>query len=234
MPETGSNIMTNRNDRISIQVGLSGYSFRIYDNSGLHYSGWKNADSFFTTTELQHRYSNVEIAVFTPYCTLVPEDFFRPESAREQLSEVVRLPENSSVKYLQVPEYGAVMIYSDNIDGTLHKVVSESVLRTDGTKAQPYPEMYCMLKELSAISEYNRILASYCDGVLYLAIAQGKTLMLCNSYQAQDFTTAEYYIFLAMKKFQLNPEVSTVTFRTPLTMEQEMSLYRYFRSVDVI
>ena len=70
------------------------------------------------------------------------------------------------------------------------------------------------------------------DGYLYLVIAQGKSLLLCNSYQAPDFTSAEYFIFLALKKLQLNPEVTTICFRTPLTEEQEMSLYRYFKSVE--
>jgi hypothetical protein len=82
------------------------------------------------------------------------------------------------------------------------------------------------------MTEYNKILASYMDGILYLAIAQGKSLLLCNTYQAPDFTTAEYFIFLAMKKLQLNPEVSTISFRTPLTEDDEMSLYRYFKSID--
>ena len=70
------------------------------------------------------------------------------------------------------------------------------------------------------------------DGVLYLVIAQGRTLLLCNSFQAQDFTTAQYFIFLAMKKLQLNPEVSSICFRTPLAEEEELSLYRYFKSVE--
>ena len=72
------------------------------------------------------------------------------------------------------------------------------------------------------------------DGVLYLVIAQGKTLLLCNTYPAPDFTTAEYFIFLAMKKLQLNPEMSTINFRTPLSEENSMSLYRYFKSVETI
>jgi hypothetical protein len=39
---------------------------------------------------------------------------------------------------------------------------------------------------------------------------------------------------MAMKKLQLNPEVSTITFRTSLESEEEMSLYRYFKCVEVI
>lgn len=37
---------------------------------------------------------------------------------------------------------------------------------------------------------------------------------------------------MAVRKLQLNPEVSSVYFRTPLTGEEEMSLYRYFKSVE--
>ena len=70
------------------------------------------------------------------------------------------------------------------------------------------------------------------DGYLYLVAAQGKSLLLCNSFQAPDFISAEYFIFLALKKLQLNPEVTTICFRTPLTEDQEMSLYRYFKSVE--
>ena len=44
-------------------------------------------------------------------------------------------------------------------------------------------------------------------------------------------TTAEYYIFLTLNTLQLNPEISTICWRTPLDAEDEMSLYRYFKSV---
>ena len=226
--------MTEIQDRISIQVGLSGYSFRIESTKGIESSGWLGAESIFTVSQMQKRYSDVLITVFTPYCTLVPENFHRPELSRQMLAEVAELPDGATVEYVNVPEYNAVMLYSNNVGGTLHRVVSESVLRTDGTKAQPLPELYGMLKCLNGIQDYNRIVASYMDGVLHLVIAQGKTLLLCNTYSAPDFTTAEYFIFLAMKKLQLNPEMSAINFRTQLTEEQEMSLYRYFKSVDTI
>ena len=96
------------------------------------------------------------------------------------------------------------------------------------------PEIYYMLRDVLKISEYNRILASYMDGVLYLVVAQGKTLLLCNTFKAPDFTTAQYFIFMVLKKFQLNPEMSSITFRTPLNEEQEISLYRYFKSVETL
>ena len=226
--------MVDIKNRISIQVGLSGYSFKLQADGRSEYSGWKGSDTVFVTPELQKRYEDVSVSVFTPYCTLVPYNFHKPELSKKLLSEVVRLPEGSVVEYVPVPEQAAVMVYSNNIGGTLHKVLSESVLKVDGSKSQPLPELYYMLKDLQEIVDYNRIVASYMDGVLYLVISQGKTLLLCNSYEAADFTTAEYFLFLAMKKLQLNTEMSTVYFRTPLTEDQEMSLYRYFMNVEHI
>ena len=224
--------MVDIQNRISIQVGLSGYSFKIQAEGDSSYSGWKGADTVFVTPELQKRYADVDVSVFTPYCTLIPANFHKPELSREALADVVNLPEGATVEYVPVPDFAAVMVYSNSIGGTLHKVLSESVLKVDGSKSKPLPEMYYMLGSLSQISDYNRILASYMDETLYLVISQGKTLLLCNTYHAPDFTTAEYFLFMAMKKLQLNIEMSSVYFRTPLTEEQELSLYRYFMNVE--
>ena len=226
--------MIDTENRISIQVGLSGYSFRIYADGREHSSEWMSAERIFNTPEFARRYSQVDISVFTPKFCLVPDGFHAPEAARQMLSEVVALGESDQVYFVEVHQFGAVLIYSLSMGGTLPKVVSETVIRTDGTKGRMLPETYFILSAMTEIPEYNKIVAAYMDGWLYLAIAQGKTLMLCNSFQAPDFTTAEYFVFLAMKKLQLNPEMSSIYFRTPLAEEQEMSLYRYFRSVEHI
>jgi len=226
--------MKHNTDRISIQVGLSGYSFKIEADGQERSSGWMSADKIFTTSEFQKKYSEVEISVFTPKCTLVPAQFHSPEVSAGLLADVVRLDEGDTVSYVELPDLGSVLVYSNIIGETLSKVISETVMTVDGMKTPPLPEIYYMLKSLSDLEEYNKIVASYVDGVLYLVIAQGRTLLLCNTYKAPDFTTAEYFIFLAMKKLQLNPEMSTITFRTPLDEEEEMSLYRYFKNVDII
>ena len=221
-------------DRISIQVGLSGYSFKIESDNGVHSSDWLSADRVFTTSEFQKRYDQVELSVYTPKCTLVPQQFYSTEVAHDLLSEVVALSDDEMVESVALPEFNAVLVYSNKIGETLTRVISETVLCADGSKSRPLPVAYYMLKSLADIKEYNKILAAYMDGVLYLVLAQGSTLLLCNSFKAPDFTTAQYFIFLALKKLQLNPEISTITFMTKLDYEQEMSLYRYFRSVESI
>ena len=148
--------------------------------------------------------------------TLVPSGFFNPATAREALAEVVVLKGSDEVKHIEIPQYGAVLIYAT--DG-------------DSPVCEP-PEIYGILQNLQNCPEYNKILCSLTGGRLYIAIAQGRTLLLANSYPAANFTTAEYYIFLAMKSLQLNPEVTTICWRTELSGEDEMSLYRYFKAVD--
>jgi hypothetical protein len=145
---------------------------------------------------------------------LIPSAYFHPDHVRQSLSEVVALDEGELVSYADVPEFDAKLLYVRPAEGDV------------------FPELYYVLKEVSACTDYNKIVASYVDGWLNLAIAQGHNLLLANVFRAMDFTTAEYFIFLALKKLQLNPEVSSIVFRTPLSEEESLSLYRYFKSVE--
>lgn len=146
--------------------------------------------------------------------TLVPVNFFDPAAAREVLSDVAQLKSTDEVKYEQVPQYGAVLIY------------------VSGGPGEGLPEIFYLLRDLPSCKEYNKLLCSWQDGILSMAIAQGKSLLLANSYQAPDFTTAQYYIYSALKSLQLNPEVTTIHFKHSLPEEYQLSLYRYFKSVD--
>ena len=231
MQETGNNSVGKN---ISVQVSLSGYVSRIETDCVSESSGWMGADRFFTDSRFRRRYDNVDISVFTPKFTVVPDHFFDPLAARELLSDVAELRSTDRVAFRPIPELKAHLIYSTDIGETLSAVVAGTVLMSDGSSAAILPEIWYMLCSLPSIPDYNKVVASYADGRLYLVIAQGRSLLLCSSYQAADFTTAEYFIFLAMKKLQLNMEMSTIFFRTPLGDEDEISLYRYFKAVDHI
>ena len=216
---------------ISIQVSLSGYSFKVYTGGEIRSSGWLGAEHLFTTPEFQKRYDKVEISLLTPKVTLVPDAFFAPEQARKALEEVTALEEGDFVETVAVPSLASTLVFSNSLGESLSKVLAQTVLPASGTPVRVLPEMYYLLSALEGIGEYNKIVASWHSGYLHLVIAQGKSLCLANVFPAPDFTTAEYFLFLSLKRLQLNPEVSTVCFRTPLDQESEMSLYRYFKSV---
>ena len=145
--------------------------------------------------------------------TLVPSQFFVPSAAREALAEVCPVADEDKVRSVELPQYAAVLIYSS------------------GSEDDSLPELFRVIESLGSCKEYNKVVASYDGAVLSLAIAQGRTLLLANEFGAADFTTALYFIFLSMRSLQLNPEISTVCFRSPLGVEQEMCLGRYFKDV---
>ncbi|MBP3269863.1 MAG: DUF3822 family protein [Bacteroidales bacterium] len=171
---------------------------------------------------------------------LVPSAFFDPASAREVLSRTVRLDPDDKVEYISLPEFSAELVYSLSTSSAQSKPTDDDA-QPDRVSDAPVilseakdllPELYYLLKRLPEINEYNKIAASYGDGVLSLVICQGNNLLLANTFQAADFTTAEYFIFMAVKKLQLNPEQSTIRFMTPLSGDEEMSLYHYFKAVE--
>lgn len=225
---------TGSKDRIFVQVGLGGFSFQTESDKTRHSSGWMDAGSVFTAPELQRRYDEVEISLFTPKVTLAPAQFIREGCERELLASVADISGNDSISSVEIPEFAATMIWSPTMGERLSETLRNTVLRVDGSRAAVLPELYWMLRSLSGIRQYNKIVASFADSRLYLVIAEGMSLRLCNLFDAADFTTAEYWIFSAMKSLQLNPDVSDIFFRTPLTDEEEISLCSYFRSVETV
>ena len=149
--------------------------------------------------------------------TLIPSHFFDPATAREALAEVAPLKEEETVWHIEIPQYDAVLVFSKDGDSAVEEGDT--------------PEIYSLLSRLPDCPEYNKILCSLKDDRLYLAVAQGKSLLLANSFPARDFTTAEYYIFLSLNSLQLNPEISTICSLSELDADDEMSLYRYFKAV---
>ena len=145
-------------------------------------------------------------------CTLVPTRFFDEKDPRCFLSETFSLVDGEQTAWVEIPAYDSVLVYVK--------------------KDERIPAMYKLLCSLESCDEYYKIGASVDGNCLSLAIAKGKELLFANIFPIQDFTTAEYFIFAAMKSLQLNPEVSTIYFPNRLTQEEELSLYRYFKAVD--
>lgn len=144
--------------------------------------------------------------------TLVPSEFFSEETARETLSEVVLLEEGEPLSFLDVPSCQAVLVYAGR-----------------------RPAVYDMLMSLCKIRHHNKIIASVSDDVLSLVVAQGDRLQFCNCFKAGDFTTALYYIFMVLKKLQINPEISTLYFTScNVSQERLTSLFRYFKSAEIL
>lgn len=175
-------------------------------------------------------------SILTPKCTLVPSNFFNKTCARDTLTQVACVSDGDTVSWVEVPEYGAFLVWAgpDGAGESAQPEIPETTGEISESATRGFPEMYFILKDLQKCPDYNKILCTWAEGYLYLAIAQGRTLLLANTYPSGDFATVQYYIFLALKSLQLNPEISSVCFRSPLSKEDEMSMYRYFKAVEVL
>lgn len=144
--------------------------------------------------------------------TLVPSSFYDESCAREYLAQVVDISFDTEVLSEYLPQYDAYFIYAGPEEPALLRV----------------------LRSLMTIPEYNKLLCDWDGSTLSLAIAQGKSLMLSNTYRAEDFVTVMYFVLMAMKSLQLNPELSTLCFLSDLSTENQISLYHYFKAVRLL
>ena len=220
MPVTGNNP-----SEISVQLGLNGFTYQTNDCAR---SEWLSAEFVFSSDVFQRSYDKVILSAFTPRYTLVPTSWFDETRAQAYLDAAFSPIDGEELRWKALPaELGAVEIWNPTKTRLSH-IISGMLSIGD---AEILPEFHFLLTEGCRVDSYNKIIASYAEGRLYLVIFQGKNLMLCNSFEAPDFTTAQYYIFMALKNLQLNPEASSIYFRTPLAAEEELSLYHYFQAV---
>jgi hypothetical protein len=143
--------------------------------------------------------------------TLVPKEFFNGDV--QVLSQVVGVSPSETIKYVELPAFEAVLLF---------------VPGPDDRK----PVIYDLLCSLSRIEDYNKVLFCIEDSVLHLTIGAGDKLLLANSYEAKDFTTALYFIFAAMHDLQVNPQMTTLYYKGDIAYDNQELLFSYFKGVE--
>ena len=145
-----------------------------------------------------------------PKCTLVPTRLCGEYGPRCFLSEVAVLDGSEKVRTVDIPEYGSTLVYA----------------------GAEVPELYNVLKAMERCPDHYKTVASIKDGWLHLAVAKGGELLFANVFKAEAFSTAQYFIFSVMKSLQMNLEMSSVYFLSPLSREEKLAMYRYLKSVE--
>jgi hypothetical protein len=145
--------------------------------------------------------------------TLVPREFFNGDV--QVLSQVVGVSPSETVKYVELPAFEAVLLFVPGSDGR-------------------EPVIYDLLCRLSQIRDYNKVLFCIEDFVINLAVGAGEKLLLANSYEAKDFTTALYFIFAALHDLQINPQMTTLYYSGELAYENRELLFSYFKGVEAL
>ena len=124
------------------------------------------------------------------------------------------LEKEGTVKNIELPAYEAVLVYTGK--DSRARIIADIV------------------EVSSRIDKYNKVVVHLGNGFVDIALAEGKKLLLVNSFPAADDVTVQYFIFAALRNFQISPEVTSIYFRGMASESIKEDLFRYFNSVESI
>ncbi len=229
--------------RLSIHIGVNGLSFVVEDTEtndcllcknhsyafpANDYNEWAKEVSHIIKQEeiLQKRFSRCSVMIDTHRYTLVPTSLFKPEQAIEVLNQLFDVAYLDEVNYTTVQPLDATFIYA------LPAPVNAMVAKYQH-KAKFYVSVIPLLRFIMEQKEYSRALMHYTPTHVNLILMQGERLLLCNAYAIDRFKTAMYFLFFALKQWQLNPKSLSLYITGPLKPLHMKQLCTFFSSVTV-
>lgn len=225
---------------LTIQVGLSGFSFKVRDRKGnlLHHETVQYPHRVYSLMDvelplkkavvshplLRQPYGSIKVYLDTEKHTLVPEDAAQPELP--QLQTLFDIHEHDEVNHLSVPESEAALLYA------LPAAVTSLRNRLNSEQFEFYPVIAGLLQDVAHVSDHNRVLCAYDGNFVHVVASEGGALRMAVSYSVADFETACYYLFAVMREVMFNPGLTTLRYYGPLSENRETLLKRYFSGVQ--
>lgn len=224
--------MSVNQNRITIQLDLNGYSFKIQDRSGsIINEDRKSCPIDLAAGELIPALKFFAGTVSVYYATwkyvLVPVEYFDKSDFRRHLAGIRDISDDDTVMTLDLPSRKAVMVFA--IPSAIHdglSVLSKNV--------KFYPLTYLLIDRLSTITDNNRLIAAFSDGVLHIVAGERDRLLFANSFPAGDIATAEYFIFSVSKEVFFNPEHTYVYVYGNAGAFMENELGKYFAGIKYL
>lgn len=201
-------------DRLTIQLGLNGFSFKIELADGtVRDSGRAVFESpledlaeiedslvalFDGNASVRGRHSAVDVFCDTWKYAMVPSSMFSDGDAQAVLSSLYGAECREDALFCRIPRYDAVIVFSipssivDFIGG-----VHENV--------RFYPAVSRLLDKIGEMEANNRMAAYFSGSRMAVAAAEQDRLLLLNTFDAKDDATALYYLLLAARESMLNP-----------------------------
>jgi len=145
--------------------------------------------------------------------TLVPYEYHSTGKERACLSSLFEL-ENEDVKALNVPSYGAAMLFAS----------------PDGI-GDAAPASFRVLELLGQIPESHKAMVRFSDGLVTVALADRDHLLLLCSYKVSSFTDALYYLFAALKEVLFEPDHTALYWCGSVSDGDWNVMSRYFERI---
>lgn len=236
---TGNNIVTE-NKRLTIQLGLSGFSFIISDLSGNTIdkgehklpSSSRNFKDFKQDIQsiicsdplLNCVYELTHIYYRTEKYTLTPKEYFNKEEAAYQLCKVHNLKDNDKVLSEEIKEIGAFIAFA--IPEKIIELFKNIFYNIDF-----YPSSLLLLKNMDKIKEKNLIRIERGYKQFDLAVFYQGKLKLINSFPISDFNSMLYFLILVTQEVVFNPKLTTIKIGGIVSEDIITKLSTYFNKV---
>lgn len=182
----------------------------------------------------------------TSQYALVPQMLSERHDYTESFSAMFGTGPHQTIESLPLPEHRAVLWYAfpnnlrDRIQAADAADASEPPVRI-------YPLIRKLLHLAGTIPHHNKAVLFYRpaprqeDGsreqgekpALHLVLQEGDRLLLANSYPASHFNTALYFLLLAVRQIQMNPEQTHVRVCSPLGSAEKATIEKYFREAEI-
>lgn len=156
--------------------------------------------------------------------TLIPKMFFSQKNAIEAIKELYGVDKGEVIKHIYLQSFDAYLAYILPIATVSRMKEGEEI----------YPFAYALMDSLKNVTEYNKVLFHYSVShhLAHVVIAKGEELQLVNSYHADCFESAVYYLFLAVKQTIINPLQTTLHIYSPLSPEELQIISKYFSGIE--
>lgn len=231
--------------RLSIQLNLNGLSFIVFSPRENYLRYWYTYPFSFAPGDYNHlaeevdaifsrdpflcqRFATCDVLFDTPKYTLVPETLYQPEMAARTLQTLFSLNEMDEVACTPFSFAQAQCVYA------LPGVVDVTILKYQ-REARFSANVVPLSRFLQQQPEYSRALFYYgTSGHAHVMLMQGDQLLLCNAYEADSFTSALYYLFFALKQWQINPHGLSLYISGPIPPQGLKQVCAYFPQITVL
>lgn len=242
-----NNTETNKltNQRLSIQIGLSGLSFSILDVPSNTVVALKNFKKNRTLTpfelmdylkfvvDTEHlkekTYNQVTAVYRNELSTLVPKALFDEENIADYLKFNNKILPTDFISYDELSN-DTVNVYVPLVN------INNYLYDTFGTFTyKHYSTLFVEYALNKSNSQEQQMMVNVDDSQLELAVIKNNKLLFYNSFGYSSKEDFIYYILFTAEQLQMNPDVFPLLFTGNINQDTELYkiAYKYVRNVAI-
>ncbi len=229
--------------RLSIQLGLDGFSFCILDTAQNkyvqlyhqpYYLKWPGqigdelSRTFSETKELQAAYKSTSVSIVSPKAALVPTSLFSEDDSENYYYQNFPFHQNEIVAFNRLKKSDNILVYS------VPKLITEFIADNFQEAGQVHHSSVFIESSLKNITQNRRCFVHIHNNFIEVLVANQEKIHLFNYFNFQNETDILYYILYIYKQLGLSADFTEII--TSGFIKKEGQLYqdmkRYIKRIS--